>query len=158
MSEWYNVFNYTLEWQITRMITELDFGPITITNCEMKVSSSQLWLDLSNRKCFQDFNGIRSHGLCVSAAVLRGCRAPPTELWRPIRWEQDNLLNLLYPWKEWNIWILCELRTYKWSEGVIITPSFHLYVRSSHNISKLLIVLITKCSNMIGCEQPLFMA
>ena len=114
--------------------------------------------DLSNRKCFQDFNGIRSHGLCVSAAVLRGCRAPPTELWRPIRWEQDNLLNLLYPWKEWNIWILCELRTYKWSEGVIITPSFHLYVRSSHNISKLLIVLITKCSNMIGCEQPLFMA
>ena len=48
------------------------------------------------------------------------CSAPPTELWWPIRWEQANLLNSSYPWKEWNMWMLSELQTYKWNEDVII--------------------------------------
>ena len=50
------------------------------------------------------------------------CSAPPTELWRPIHWEQVNLLNSSYPWNEWSIWTLpvYELQTYKWNKGVII--------------------------------------
>ena len=42
---------------------------------EMKKWSSQLWLRFKQsqskpEKCFRGFNGIRTHGLCVSAAVL----------------------------------------------------------------------------------------
>ena len=37
----------------------------------------------SKKKCW-DFNGIRTHGLCVSAADC----AVPTELWRPIHCSQ----------------------------------------------------------------------
>ena len=47
---------------------------IVITN-EMKMWSSQLWLRFKQsqskpEKCFRGFNRIRTHGLCVSAAVL----------------------------------------------------------------------------------------
>ena len=40
------------------------------------------------KKGFWGFNGIRTRGLCVSAAVLY-----QPELWRPIRWRPANLLS-----------------------------------------------------------------
>ena len=54
---------------------------------------------------FSGFNGIRTHGLCVSAAVLH-----------QLSYEDPYVGNEM----EWNIWILCELRTYEWNEDVII--------------------------------------
>ena len=40
------------------------------------------------KKGFRGFNGIRTRGLCVSAAVLY-----QPELWRPIHWRPANLLS-----------------------------------------------------------------
>ena len=51
-------------------------GNCTLRNCKV------------TRKKFRDFNGIRTHGLWVRAAVLL-----PIELWRPINWEQANFVN-----------------------------------------------------------------
>ena len=42
----------------------------------------------ARRKGFRDFNGIRTRGLCVSAAVFY-----QPELWRPIHWRPANLLS-----------------------------------------------------------------
>ena len=42
----------------------------------------------SRKKGFWGFNGIRTRGLCVSAAVLY-----QPELWRPIHWRPANLLS-----------------------------------------------------------------
>ena len=60
---------------------------------EMNMWPSQWIAILSNceiarKKVFRDFNGIRTRGLCVSAAVLY-----QPELWRPIHWEPANLLS-----------------------------------------------------------------
>ena len=48
-----------------------------LSNCE------KAW-----KKGFRGFNGIRTRGLCVSAAVLY-----QPELWRPIHWRPANLLS-----------------------------------------------------------------
>ena len=48
-----------------------------LTNCE-----------IARKKVFLGFNGIRTRGLCVSAAVPY-----QPELWRPIHWEPANLLS-----------------------------------------------------------------
>ena len=42
----------------------------------------------ARKKGFRGFNGIRTRGLCVSAAVLY-----QPELWRPICWRPANLLS-----------------------------------------------------------------
>ena len=42
----------------------------------------------ARKKGFRGFNGIRTRGLCVSAAVLY-----QPELWRPIHWMPANLLS-----------------------------------------------------------------
>ena len=42
----------------------------------------------ARRKGFRGFNGIRTRGLCVSAAVLY-----QSVLWRPIHWRPANLLS-----------------------------------------------------------------
>ena len=42
----------------------------------------------ARKKGFRGFNGIRTHGLCVSAAVLY-----KPELWRPMYWRPANLLS-----------------------------------------------------------------
>ena len=42
----------------------------------------------ARKKGFRGFNGIRTRGLCVSAAVLY-----QPELWRPIHWRPANLLS-----------------------------------------------------------------
>ena len=42
----------------------------------------------ARKKEFRGFNGIRTRGLCVSAAVLY-----QPELWRPIHWRPANLLS-----------------------------------------------------------------
>ena len=42
----------------------------------------------ARKKGFRGFNGIRTRGLCVSAAVLY-----QPELWRPIHWRAANLLS-----------------------------------------------------------------
>ena len=42
----------------------------------------------ARKKGFRGFNGIRTHGLCVSTAVLY-----QPELWRPIHWRPANLLS-----------------------------------------------------------------
>ena len=42
----------------------------------------------ARKKGFRGFNGIRTRGLCVSAAVLY-----QPELWRPICWKPANLLS-----------------------------------------------------------------
>ena len=44
--------------------------------------------EIARKKVFRGFNGIRTRGLCVSAAVLY-----QPELWRPIHWEPANLLS-----------------------------------------------------------------
>ena len=49
----------------------------TLSNCEK-----------ARKKGFRGFNGIRTRGLCVSAAVLY-----QPELWRPIHWRPANLLS-----------------------------------------------------------------
>ena len=48
------------------------------------------------KKC-RDFNGIRTHGLCVSAAMLYHLT------YEGLYWEQANLLSSSLPWKEWNM-------------------------------------------------------
>ena len=42
----------------------------------------------ARKKGFRGFNGIRTRGLCISAAVLY-----QPELWRPIHWRPANLLS-----------------------------------------------------------------
>ena len=86
---------------------------------EMKKWSSQLWLRFKQsrikpEKCFRDFNGIRTHGLCVSAVVPHQLSyEDPYVRSRPICW--------IHRTRDRNeTWILCELRTYKWNEDVII--------------------------------------
>ena len=44
--------------------------------------------EIARKKVFRGFHGIRTRGLCVSAAVLY-----QPELWRPIHWEPANLLS-----------------------------------------------------------------
>ena len=59
---------------------------------EMKMWSSQLWLWFKQsqskpEKCFRGFNGIRTHALCVSAAVLHQLSyEDPYVGSRPIYW------------------------------------------------------------------------
>ena len=64
---------------LLRMIILVFYEYEYYVNCghtyEMKMWSSQLWLRFKQsqskpEKCFRGFNGIRTHGLCVSAAVL----------------------------------------------------------------------------------------
>ena len=60
---------------------------------EMSMWPSQ-WIAISaiakkpEKRGFRGFNGIRTNGLCVSAAVLY-----QPELWRPIHWRPANLLR-----------------------------------------------------------------
>ena len=44
--------------------------------------------EIARKKVLRGFNGIRTRGLCVSAAVLY-----QPELWRPLHWEPANLLS-----------------------------------------------------------------
>ena len=44
--------------------------------------------EIARKNVFRGFNGIRTRGLCVSAAVLY-----QLELWRPIHWRLANLLS-----------------------------------------------------------------
>ena len=44
--------------------------------------------EIARKKVFRGFNGIRTRGLCVRAAVLY-----QPELWRPIHWRPANLLS-----------------------------------------------------------------
>ena len=44
--------------------------------------------EIVRKKGFRGFNGIRTRGLCISAAVLY-----QPELWRPIHWRPANLLS-----------------------------------------------------------------
>ena len=71
----------------------------------------------ARKKGFRGFNGIRTRGLCVSAAVLY-----QPELWipmpytggRPIYWVHQPVKGMKHRMK----W--CELREYKWNEYVTI--------------------------------------
>ena len=56
--------------------------------CDHRSESQFKQLRNSPKKVFRGFNGIRTRGLCVSAAVLY-----QPELWRPIHWEPANLLS-----------------------------------------------------------------
>ena len=100
----------------------------------------------ARKKGFRGFNGIRTRGLCISAAVLY-----QPELWRPIHWRPANcwVHQPVKGMKHRMKW--CELREYKWNEYVtiavnrnlsncekarknaMVTYSFHLYSRSSHH-------------------------
>ena len=51
--------------------------------------------EIARKKVFRGFNGIRTRGLCVSAAVLY-----QPELWRPIHWELANLLKNIFCFSE----------------------------------------------------------
>ena len=106
----------------------------------------------ARKKGFRGFNGIRTRGLCVSAAVLY-----QPELWRPIHWRPANLLNPSTRERNetqnemmWTAGIqmkwVCDHRTMEagqfiesiknpWKEwnGAMVTYSFHLYSRSSHH-------------------------
>ena len=68
---WCELWKYKFMWRYDRRS-----GNCTLRNCKV------------TPKKFRDFNGIRTHGLCVRAAVLL-----PIELWRPINWEQANFVN-----------------------------------------------------------------
>ena len=103
----------------------------------MKKWLSQLWLQFKQsqskpEKCFQGFNGVSTHGLCLSAAVLYHLSyEDPYVGRRPIygihRTRERN--------ETYEYYLNCghtnEMK--KWSTGMI-TSSFHSYVRSSHNI------------------------
>ena len=54
-----------------------------LSNCEKARKKKK-----GRKKGFRGFNGIRTRGLCVSAAVLY-----QPELWRPICWRPANLLS-----------------------------------------------------------------
>ena len=72
----------TLRWNVENYKEELnEYWTIAVnrnlSNCEK-----------ARKKGFRGFNGIRTRGLCVSAAVLY-----QPELWRPIHWRPANLLS-----------------------------------------------------------------
>ena len=75
----------------------------------------------SPKKSFRGFNGIRTRGLCVSAAVLSqlSCEDPYTGGW-PIYWVHQPVKGM----KHWMKW--CELREYKWNEHVTIAVNRNL--------------------------------
>ena len=73
------------------------------------------------KKVFRGFNGIRTRGLCVSAAVLSqlSYEDPYTGGW-PIYWVHQPVKGV----KHWMKW--CELREYKWNEYVTIAVNRNL--------------------------------
>ena len=73
------------------------------------------------KKFFRGFNGIRTRGLCVSAAVLSqlSYEDPYTGGW-PIYWVHQPVKGM----KHWMKW--CELREYKWNEYVTIAVNRNL--------------------------------
>ena len=74
------------------------------------------------KKGFRGFSGIRTRGLCVSAAVLY-----QPELWRPIHWRLANLLSSSTSERnDWHRMKWCELREYKWNEYVTIAVNRNL--------------------------------
>ena len=87
---------------------------------EMKVWSSQLWLrfnkqlQLSPKNVFGALMGFEP----MASALELQCSTNWAMKTHTL--EAGQFLEFIVPWKEWNIWILCELRTYKWNEGVII--------------------------------------
>ena len=104
----------------------------------------------ARKKGFRSFNGIRTRGLCVSAAVLY-----QPELWRPIHWRPANILSsstrernetqnemMWTAGNEMSMWIPLKLQNpffrafsqlLKLRFTVMVTYSFHLYSRSSHH-------------------------
>ena len=81
----------------------------------------------TRKKVFRGFNGIRTSGLCVSAAVLSqlSCEDPYTGGW-PIYWVHQPVKGM----KHWMKW--CELREYKWNEYVTIAVNRNLSNCESH--------------------------
>ena len=75
----------------------------------------------SPKKVFRGFKGIRTRGLCVSAAVLSqlSYEDPYTGGW-PIYWIHQPMKGT----KHWMKW--CELREYKWNEYVTIVVNRNL--------------------------------
>ena len=75
----------------------------------------------ARKKGFQGFNGIRTRGLCISAAVLSqlSYEDPYTGGW-PIYWVHQPVKGM----KHWMKW--CELREYKWNEYVTIAVNCNL--------------------------------
>ena len=73
------------------------------------------------KKVFRGFNGIRTRGLCVSAAVLSQLSYEDsyTGGW-PIYWVHQPVKGM----KHWMKW--CELREYKWNEYVTIAVNRNL--------------------------------
>ena len=73
------------------------------------------------KKVFRGFNGIRTRGLCVSAAVLSqlSYEDPYTGGW-PIYWVHQPMKGM----KHWMKW--CELREYKWNDYVTIAVNRNL--------------------------------
>ena len=73
------------------------------------------------KNLFQGFNGNRTRGLCVGAAVLSqlSYEDPYTGGW-PIYWVHQPVKGM----KHWMKW--CELREYKWNEYVTIAVSRNL--------------------------------
>ena len=76
---------------------------------------------IARKKDFRGFNGIRTRGLCVSAAVLSqlSYEDPYTGGW-PIYWVHQPVKGM----KHWMKW--CELREYKWNEYVTIAVNRNL--------------------------------
>ena len=77
-------------WSVSVMWTRPMFSSIYVWNEYVTIAVNR---NLSNcqkarKKGFRGFNGIRTRGLCVSAAVLY-----QSELWRPIHWRLANLLS-----------------------------------------------------------------
>ena len=103
---------------------------------------------IARKKDFRSFNGIRTRGLCVSAAVLSqlSYEDPYTGGW-PIYWVHQPVKGMKH-WKKW-----CELREYKWNEymtiavnrtAMVIYCDGHIlisfvYSRSSHHFFQWLI-------------------
>ena len=71
----------------------------------------------ARKKGFRGFNGIRTRGLCVSAAVLY-----QPELWRPIHWRPANLL------KPRNPFFRAFSQLLKLRFTAMVTYSFHLHL------------------------------
>ena len=81
-TKWCELREYKINEYVTIAVNR------NLSNCE-----------IARKKVFRGFNGIRTRGLCVSAAVLY-----QPELWRPTHREPANLLiyEFINPWKEWN--------------------------------------------------------
>ena len=77
--------------------------------------------EIARKKDFRGFNGIRTRGLCVSAAVLY-----QPELWRPIYWRPANLLSSSTRERNETQNEMIELREYKWNEYVTIAVNRNL--------------------------------